>query len=82
VGIWIDLRSDRQKISVAIECQMGDLFRAVAPMSGLLWSGSGESESKVASIMMREKMTQWSVINAGKKPETSFLVRIAAVVHA
>jgi polyhydroxybutyrate depolymerase len=42
-------------MSNAIECQMGDLFRTVASMSGSLWSGCAESESKVATIMMHAK---------------------------
>jgi polyhydroxybutyrate depolymerase len=42
-------------MSNTIECQMGELFRAVAPMSGSLWSGCAESESKVATIMMHAK---------------------------
>jgi poly(3-hydroxybutyrate) depolymerase len=42
-------------MSNTIECQMGELFRAFAPMSGSLWSGCAESESKVATIMMHAK---------------------------
>jgi poly(3-hydroxybutyrate) depolymerase len=42
-------------MSNAIGCQMGDTFRAVAPIAGSLWSGCADSPNKVAAILFHSK---------------------------
>lgn len=39
-------------MSNAIGCQTGDVFRAVAPIAGSLWSGCADSQNKVAAIFI------------------------------
>lgn len=42
-------------MSNAIGCEMGDVFRAVAPMSSSVWSGCAASSNKVAAILFHSK---------------------------
>jgi poly(3-hydroxybutyrate) depolymerase len=60
-------------MSNAIGCQMGDLFRAVAPMSGSLWSGCADSENKVATIMMHAKDDSVVGYQFGEEARDKFL---------
>lgn len=39
-------------MSNAIGCELGHVFRAVAPISGSLWSGCNDSENRVAAILI------------------------------
>jgi len=43
-------------MSNAIGCEMGNTFRAVAPMSSSLWSGCTDSSNKVAAILFHSKI--------------------------
>ncbi len=52
---------------------MGDVFRAVAPMSGSLWSGCAESENKVAAIMMHSKVDNVVGYQYGEEARNKFL---------
>ncbi len=60
-------------MSNAIGCQMGDLFRAVAPMSGSLWSGCADSENKVATLMMHSKDDSVVGYQFGEEARDKFL---------
>jgi poly(3-hydroxybutyrate) depolymerase len=42
-------------MSNAIGCQMGNIFRAVAPMAGSVWSGCADSSNKTAAILLHAK---------------------------
>ena len=60
-------------MSNAIGCQMGDTFRAVAPMSGSLWSGCAESNNKVAAILIHSRADNVVPYSAGEEARNKYL---------
>jgi poly(3-hydroxybutyrate) depolymerase len=62
-------------MSNAIGCQMGDTFRAVAPMSGALWSGCADSPNKVAAILIHSKDDPVVPYQKGEEARDKFLAK-------
>jgi poly(3-hydroxybutyrate) depolymerase len=62
-------------MSNAIGCQMGDTFRAVAPMSGALWSGCADSPNKVAAILIHSKDDPVVDYKYGEEARDKFLAK-------
>ena len=60
-------------MSNAIGCQMGDVFRAVAPMSGSLWSGCANSANTVAAIFFHAQADDVVPYTAGEEARDKFL---------
>ena len=62
-------------MSNAVGCQMGDLVRAIVPMSGSLWSGCAESSYKVAALFIHAKDDNVVPYSAGEEARDLFLGR-------
>lgn len=62
-------------MSNAIGCQMGDTFRAVAPMSGSLWSGCTNSSNKVAAILFHSKADAVVPYKNGEEARDKYLAK-------
>lgn len=62
-------------MSNAIGCQMGDTFRAVAPMSGALWSGCADSANKTAAILIHAKDDPVVAYQNGEEARDKFLAK-------
>ena len=62
-------------MSNAIGCQMGDVVRAIVPMSGSLWSGCGSSSNKVAALFTHSKDDTTVPYSAGQEARDIFLKR-------
>lgn len=64
-------------MSNAIGCQMGDMFRAVAPIAGSLWSGCTDSPNRVAAIFVHSRADNVVGYQAGEEARDKFLVKNA-----
>jgi polyhydroxybutyrate depolymerase len=64
-------------MSNAIGCQMGDVVRAIAPMSGSLWSGCGESSHRVAAVFFHAREDNVVPYTAGEEARSTFTSRNA-----
>lgn len=62
-------------MSNAIGCQMGDVVRAIVPMSGSLWSGCASSNYKVAALFTHDKGDDTVPYSAGEAARDEFLKR-------
>ncbi|WP_457391001.1 alpha/beta hydrolase family esterase [Roseateles sp. P5_E1] len=62
-------------MSNAIGCQMGDVVRAIAPLSGSLWSGCGSSAHRVAAIFDHAMDDNVVPYSAGEDARNTFLAR-------
>ncbi|WP_157288561.1 alpha/beta hydrolase family esterase [Uliginosibacterium gangwonense] len=62
-------------MSNAIGCEMGDTFRAVAPMSGSLWSGCADSSKRVAAIFLHSKIDAVVDYKYGEEARDKYLAR-------
>lgn len=62
-------------MSNAIGCQMGDMFRAIAPMSGSLWSGCANSSNRVAAILMHSRQDAVVPYSAGEEARNKHLAK-------
>ena len=62
-------------MSNAIGCQMGDVVRAIVPMSGSLWSGCANSSHKVAALFIHAKDDNVVPYSAGEAARDTFLKR-------
>ncbi len=62
-------------MSNAVGCQMGDVVRAVVPMSGSLWSGCDNSSYKVAAMFIHAKDDNVVPYSAGEEARNVFLAR-------
>lgn len=62
-------------MSNAIGCQMGDVFRAVAPIAGSLWSGCADSPNRVAAIFFHSKADGTVPYQAGEEARAKFLAK-------
>lgn len=62
-------------MSNAIGCQMGDTFRAIAPISGSLWSGCADSTNKVAAIFFHSKADSVVPYQKGEEARDQFLAK-------
>lgn len=62
-------------MSNAIGCQLGDTFRAVAPMAGSLWSGCAESANKVAAILIHSRNDKVVEYPFGEEARDKYLAR-------
>ena len=62
-------------MSNAIGCQMGDVVRAIVPISGSLWSGCGNSTYKVAAMFIHAKDDTTVPYWAGEQARDTFLGR-------
>lgn len=60
-------------MSNAIGCQMGDTFRAIAPMAGSLWSGCSDSANKVAAIFFHSKADAVVPYTSGEEARNKYL---------
>jgi polyhydroxybutyrate depolymerase len=60
-------------MSNAIGCQMGDTFRAVAPMSGSLWSGCVDASNKVAAILFHSQADAVVAYKYGEEARDKYL---------
>lgn len=64
-------------MSNAIGCQMGDVVRAIAPMSGSLWSGCADSTQRVAAIFFHSQQDNVVPYSAGEEARNTFIARNA-----
>ncbi|MEO6277965.1 hypothetical protein [Roseateles sp.] len=62
-------------MSNAVGCQMGDVVRAIAPLSGSLWSGCGTSSNRVAAIFDHAMDDNVVPYSAGEDARNTFLAR-------
>jgi poly(3-hydroxybutyrate) depolymerase len=62
-------------MSNAIGCQMGDVFRAVAPMSGSVWSGCATSSNKTAAILLHAKEDAVVAYQYGEEARDKFIAK-------
>jgi poly(3-hydroxybutyrate) depolymerase len=62
-------------MSNAIGCQMGDVVRAIVPMSGSLWSGCANSTYKVAAMFIHSQDDNVVPYSAGEEARNTFLAR-------
>jgi polyhydroxybutyrate depolymerase len=62
-------------MSNAIGCQMGDVVRAIVPMSGSLWSGCASSSHKVAALFIHAKDDNVVPYSAGEAARDTFTKR-------
>lgn len=62
-------------MSNAIGCEMGDVVRAIAPLSGSLWSGCGTSANRVAAIFDHAMDDNTVPYAAGEDARNTFLSR-------
>lgn len=62
-------------MSNAIGCEMGDVVRAIAPLSGSLWSGCGTSPNRVAAIFDHAMDDNTVPYSAGEEARNTFLAR-------
>lgn len=62
-------------MSNAIGCEMGDTFRAVAPMSGSLWSGCSNSQNKVAAILLHSKVDSVVGYQYGEEARDKYIAK-------
>lgn len=62
-------------MSNAIGCEMGDVVRAIAPLSGSLWSGCGASSHRVAAIFDHAMDDNTVPYSAGEDARNTFLQR-------
>jgi len=62
-------------MSNAIGCQMGDVVRAIVPMSSSLWSGCANSTYKVAALFIHAKDDGVVPYSAGEEARNTFLAR-------
>ena len=62
-------------MSNAIGCSMGEVFRAVAPMSGSLWSGCAKKANAPASILFHGTGDDVVPISAGKEALNTYFTR-------
>ncbi|WP_245541897.1 alpha/beta hydrolase family esterase [Uliginosibacterium gangwonense] len=62
-------------MSNAIGCEMGNTFRAVAPMSGSLWSGCGNSQNKVAAILLHSKVDSVVGYQYGEEARDKYIAK-------
>jgi poly(3-hydroxybutyrate) depolymerase len=60
-------------MSNAIGCQMGNVFRAVAPMSGSVWSGCADSLNKTAAILLHAKEDPVVAFQFGEEARDKFI---------
>jgi poly(3-hydroxybutyrate) depolymerase len=58
-------------MSNAIGCEMGDVVRAIAPLSGSLWSRCGASTNRVAAIFDHAMDDNTAPYSAGEDACTS-----------
>ena len=62
-------------MSNAIGCEMGDVVRAIAPLSGSLWSGCSASTQRVAAIFDHALDDNTVPYSAGEDARNTFLSR-------
>lgn len=62
-------------MSNAIGCQMGDVVRAVVPMSGSLWSGCAQSTYRVAAMYLHAEDDNVVPYSAGEEARNTFTAR-------
>jgi poly(3-hydroxybutyrate) depolymerase len=62
-------------MSNAIGCGMGDVVRAIVPMSGSLWSGCASSTYKVAALFIHSQDDNTVPYTAGEAARDEFLKR-------
>jgi poly(3-hydroxybutyrate) depolymerase len=62
-------------MSNAIGCEMGDVVRAIAPLSGSLWSGCGASTHRVAAIFDHAMDDNTVPYSAGEEARNTFVAR-------
>ncbi|KQW00771.1 hypothetical protein ASC87_16290 [Rhizobacter sp. Root1221] len=62
-------------MSNALGCQAGDVFRAVAPIAGSLWSGCGDSPNKVAAIMIHPEADSVAAYQFGEEALGKYLAK-------
>lgn len=62
-------------MSNALGCQAGDVFRAVAPIAGSLWSGCADSKSKVAAILIHAQDDSVVGYQFGEEARDKYLAR-------
>lgn len=62
-------------MSNAIGCEMGDVVRAIAPLSGSLWSGCAASSNRVAAILDHAMDDNVVPYTAGEEARNTFLAR-------
>ena len=62
-------------MSVAMGCQMGDMVRAIVPMSGALISGCADSPYKVAALLIHAKDDNVVPYSAGEAARDVFIKR-------
>lgn len=64
-------------MSNAIGCQMGDTFRAVAPIAGSLWSGCAESTNRVGAILIHAQADNVVGYQFGEEARDKYVQRNA-----
>lgn len=62
-------------MSNAIGCEMGDVVRAIAPLSGSLWSGCATSSNRVAAIFDHAMDDNTVPYSAGEDARNTFVKR-------
>jgi poly(3-hydroxybutyrate) depolymerase len=62
-------------MSNAIGCQAGDVFRAIAPMAGALYSGCADSPNTVAAILIHSKVDPVVPYKDGEAARDKFLAK-------